>query len=119
MVRVRAEFPNADHRLRPGMFVDVEAVEESTESVIVLPETAITYSPYGNSVFVVSAKEKGLTVERRQIETGVSRNGEIAVLKGLQGDEQVVAVGQNKLRNGMPVEIVEDNVLSPHQSTAP
>lgn len=107
MIRVRAELANRDRRLRPGMFVAVEAIERSTEDVLVVPDTAITYSPYGNTVFVITDDKEGATVARRQIETGAVRDGEVAVLKGLAAGERVVAVGQNKLRNGMPVRIVE------------
>lgn len=111
MIRVRAELSNPEQRLRPGMFVEVEAVEDTTEEVNVVPATAITYSPYGNSVFIVVTGDGAPTVERRQIETGATRDGEVAVSKGLQADEKVVAVGQNKLRNGMRVEIVADHAL--------
>ncbi len=111
MIRVRAELPNPDQRLRPGMFVEVEAVEDTAQEVDVVPETAITYSPYGNSVFVVIKNKEGLTVERRQIETGTTRSGEVAITKGIQANEQVVVVGQNKLRNGLSVEIVADHAL--------
>lgn len=112
MVRVRAEVANTDHRLRPGMFVEVEALQQARESMLVVPETAVTYSPYGNSVFVVTDGKDGLIVDRRQVETGEVRAGEVAILKGLAADERIVAVGQNKLRNGMRVAIVEDTALS-------
>ena len=118
MIRVRAELANTDQRLRSGMFVEVEAVQDATEEVDVVPETAITYSPYGNSVFILAHGDSGLTVERRQIETGASRGGEVAITKGLQANEQVVAVGQNKLRNGMRVEIVMDHALRTDQTPA-
>lgn len=112
MVRVRAELANPDLRLRPGMFAEVEAVEEATQDVLVVPETAITYSPYGNSVFVISEGKDGAVVDRRQVETGAVRNSEVAVTEGLKADERVVAVGQNKLRNGMRVKVVDDKALS-------
>jgi len=118
MIRVRAQLANQDERLRPGMFVEVEAVEDTTEAVLVIPETAITYSPYGNSVFIVTTEKKGTVVERRQIETGATREGAVAVVKGLAAGEHVVAVGQNKLRNGMAVSIVEDDSL-PAPAAAP
>lgn len=111
MVRVRAEFPNADERLRPGMFAEVEAIENTQQHVLVVPATAITYTPYGNSAFVVTPGKDGMTVERRQVETGETRDGKVAVLGGLAAGDQVVAVGQNRLRNGMRVEIVPDDTL--------
>ena len=114
MVRVRAEMPNADHRLRPGMFVEVELVEENSQSVLELPDTAITYSPYGNSVFLlVTDKDGALSVERRQVETRAPREGRVVIVKGLAEGDQVVATGQNKLRNGVKVTPAKDDPLTP------
>lgn len=111
MVRVRADLLNSDLRLRPGMFAEVEAIEADSAPTLVVPETAITYSPYGNTVFVVSKTADGLTVERKQIETGEARDGLVAISKGLAAGEQVVSVGQNKLRNGLNVTIVSESEL--------
>lgn len=111
MVRVRAEIPNTDERLRPGMFAEVEAIEDTRQDVLVVPATAITYTPYGNSVFVISTGKDSMTVERRQVETGETRDGKVAILGGLAAGAQVVAVGQNRLRNGMRVQIVPDDTL--------
>jgi membrane fusion protein (multidrug efflux system) len=116
MVRIRAEFANTDKRLRPGMFVDLELVQEAADKALALPETAISYSPYGNSVFLIKETADGLVVERKPVETGQARAGEVAVIKGLAAGDRVVAVGQNKLRNGMKVAVVEDSTL---QSGAP
>ncbi len=111
MVRIRAEFANEDKRLRPGMFVDLELVQDAADKILALPETAISYSPYGNSVFLLTETPDGLVVARKPVETGQMRAGEVAVLKGLAPGDRVVAVGQNKLRNGMKVEVVEDSTL--------
>jgi membrane fusion protein (multidrug efflux system) len=111
MVRIRAEFSNTDKRLRPGMFVDLELVQATADEVLTLPETAISYSPYGNSVFLITETPEGLVVQRKPVETGGTRGGDVAVTKGLAVGDRVVAVGQNKLRNGMQVEIVEDLTL--------
>lgn len=105
MIRVRGVLDNPDHALRPGMFADVDTLEPEPDEVLALPETAITYTPYGNSVFVVVEGEKGLVVRRRQVETGAIRDGMVAVTSGLDAGERVVAVGQNKLRNEQAVQI--------------
>jgi membrane fusion protein (multidrug efflux system) len=105
--RVRARLENAEQRLRPGMFAEVSVKLPQQDNVITVPDTAISYAPYGDSVFVVSAGEGGLTVSRRQIETGATRDGRVAVLSGLQAGEQVVSAGHNKLRNGKAV-VVDD-----------
>ncbi len=108
MVRVRGTLDNPDQALRPGMFADVETLEAQPEEVIVVPETAITYNPYGNAVFVVVEAEAGLKVVRRPVETGAVRDGTVAVTRGLEAGERVVAVGQNKLRNEQAVVIAPE-----------
>jgi len=105
MVRLRARLPNPEGLLRPGMFAEVDTREEQVDEVLVVPVTAITYSPYGNSVFVIAEGESGLRVNRQQVETGEVRDGRIALTSGVKAGDRVVAVGQNKLRNDLPVVI--------------
>jgi membrane fusion protein (multidrug efflux system) len=91
----------------------------------VVPESAITYTLYGNSVYVISEKkdaegqpEKGqdgqpqLVVERRFVETGERRDGKVVVQKGLKPGETVVTSGQLKLDNGSHVAVVPDQSLA-------
>ncbi len=106
-VRIRATLANPEHRLRPGMFAEVSTIESNARAVNALPETAVTYSPYGNSLFVVLERDGATTVERRQVQTGEVRDGRVEIRSGVGAGDRVVAVGQNKLRNGMPVTVVE------------
>ena len=106
-IRLRAATSNADEALRPGMFAEISLTIAANKSVLVIPETAIDYTPYGNSVFVIEEGDGGLTVQRTQVETGETRDGQIAVLSGLKENQRIVALGHNKLRNGMPVKIDE------------
>ena len=101
--RVRARLGNADQRLRPGMFADVRVILPTEGAVVTVPDTAISYAPYGNSVYLIVDKDGKLSVERRQIETGRTRDGRVAVLSGLAAGERVVSAGANKLRNGQAV----------------
>ncbi len=103
--RVRAQLTNSDQKLRPGMFADVRVELPEREGVITIPDTAISYAPYGDSVFVIEEKDGGKVVSRRQIETGSVRNGRVSVVSGLAEGEQVVSAGHNKLRNGQAVMI--------------
>jgi membrane fusion protein (multidrug efflux system) len=114
--RIRAEMPNSDQRLRPGMFADVRVIFAEDEDVLTIPDTAVSYAPYGDSVFVVVASDDALTVERRQIETGETRDGRTAVLSGLEAGERVVSAGHNKLRNGQAVAL--DDQPAPAQRKA-
>jgi membrane fusion protein (multidrug efflux system) len=119
---VRARLANPEGRLRPGMFVDVAIQLPEEERVVTLPQTAITYNPYGDSVFLVneSTDDQGetvLTVERKFVETGASRAGQIQILKGIKAGQRVVTSGQLKLRNGAKVNI--DNTTEPASDPSP
>jgi membrane fusion protein (multidrug efflux system) len=124
-LQVRATLDNPDEKLLPGMFANLEVLLPGYETKIVVPETAITYTLYGNSVYVVKEKQDNdgkalkdadgntqLTVERRFVETGERRAGRVVIVKGLQAGEQVVTSGQLKLDNGAHVEVVEDPALA-------
>lgn len=110
-ISIRAKLDNKDKRLRPGMFVEVHIDLAQPQAVLTLPDTAITYNPYGNSVFLIQQGEAGLTVQSRQVVTGQSREGRVEIISGLQAGDRVVSAGQIKLRNGMPVSI--DTQLAP------
>ncbi len=123
-LQVRATLSNPDEKLLPGMFANLEVLLPGEQAQIVVPETAITYTLYGNSVYVVKEKqdEDGktlkdadgnaqLSVERRFVETGERRAGQVVIGKGLKVGEQVVTSGQLKLDNGAHVVIVDDPAL--------
>ena len=104
-VRVRATLDNPDQVLKPGMFAEVDTLLPAVDNVMTLPERAIAYNPYGNSVFLIEEKDDGLAVQSRQIKTGEVRDGRIEIIEGLEEDDQVVSDGLNKLRNGQAVKI--------------
>lgn len=121
-VRVRAIVPNADETLRPGLFANVSVLLPAETAVLELPATAIVYSPYGNSVYVVVEKSaeggaKQLVVEQRFVTTGAKRGDQISIVKGLTADDQVVTAGQMKLRTGAPVKV--NNSIVPSNSPTP
>ena len=102
-VKIRATLDNAERLLHPGMFVDVQVVLNKTKTVLTVPDTAISYNPYGDTVFVIESEKQGHTVKLRQIEVGETRAGRVEIVKGLNENDQVVSAGQVKLRNGMAV----------------
>lgn len=104
-MRIRARFDNKDRRLRPGMFAEIRSTVPQSDEVLTVPETAVSYTPYGNSVFVVTEDNGATRVSRRQIETGEVRAGRVMVTQGLAVGELIVSAGHNKLRNGMTVQI--------------
>ncbi|MBS4050119.1 MAG: efflux RND transporter periplasmic adaptor subunit [Methylomonas sp.] len=104
-LKVRAKLDNKDKRLRPGMFAQVRIESGNPRPVLTLPDTAISYNPYGNSVFLIEPNGQDLTVQSRQVVTGQSREGRVEIVSGLQAGDRVVSAGQVKLRNGMPVTV--------------
>ena len=120
-VQIRAALDNPDNRLLPGMYAALAVHYSEPEEAVVVPETAVTFTLYGHSVFVVTSKpgEDGkpmldednqpqLIVERRSVETGDRRDGLVEVRKGLKAGEQVVTNGQLKLDNGTLIKVVAD-----------
>ena len=112
-VTVRAEIPNANKSLLPGMFANVAVLSGAPRDVVTVPKTSVSFSLYGDSAYVVvpappkadagsaQAAEPGkedLIVERRFLKTGETRGDRIAVLEGLKPGERVVSEGQIKLQ---------------------
>jgi membrane fusion protein (multidrug efflux system) len=122
-VQVRATLKNADHRLLPGMYATVEIATGSPQNYVTLPQTAITYNPYGDTVYVVDNKGAGadgkpqLTARQTFITIGPTRGDQVAVLKGVEEGDTVVSAGQIKLHNGSVVLI--DNSVTPTADAAP
>jgi membrane fusion protein (multidrug efflux system) len=121
-IQVQATLANADAKLRPGMFVQVDVVLGNGESVVVLPASAINYAPYGDSVFIVTdiKAEDGSTyrgVRQQLVKVGRSRGDQVAVLSGVKAGDEVVSSGLFKLRNGAAVQI--NNAVRPANSPVP
>jgi membrane fusion protein (multidrug efflux system) len=104
------------------MFAQVEVQLPTGTEQVILPATAISYAPYGNSVFIVE-KMKGqdgneyLGVRQQFVKLGATRGDLIAVEGGVKAGEQVVTAGVFKLRNAMPVQV--NNAVQPSSEPAP
>ena len=109
-VSLRATLDNKEKLLRPGMYCEVNAIIESKRQVLTLPETAIFFTPYGNSVFVLDKDQNGAKLKKKIVSTGDRLKGRIEIVGGLYEGEEVVTVGQNKLREGMSVSSI--NILN-------
>jgi membrane fusion protein (multidrug efflux system) len=121
-VRLRATFQNADGRLRPGMFANVQVLSDEKRQVLAVPATAVIFQPYGDSVFAVEeGKDQAgntTTIARQKfVRTGERRGDLVAIVEGLQPGETVVSSGAFKLRNGMAVKV--DNRLAPRAELHP
>jgi membrane fusion protein, multidrug efflux system len=121
-VQVQATLENPGGRLKPGMFVQAHVRTGDTAAVVSLPASAISYAPYGDSVFVVSEMKgrdgtayKG--VRQQFVKLGPARGDQVAVVSGLDAGDEVVTSGAFKLRNGAAVLV--DNSVQPGNSPAP
>ena len=121
-VQVQATLPNPEGKLHPGMFVQVEVVEGTSRPVITLPASAISYAPYGDSVFVITdlkdPQGKAYRGVRQQfVKLQGSRGDQVAVVSGLSPGDEVVTSGVFKLRNGAAVQV--NNKVQPENNPAP
>ncbi len=121
-VQVQATLGNPDGKLRPGMFVQTQAVLGASNPVVALPASAISYAPYGDSVFIVADLKapdgKAYRGVRQQfVKLGVGRGDQIAVVSGVKAGEEVVTSGVFKLRNGAAVQV--NNKIQPGNNPAP
>lgn len=120
--RVRATFDNREGRLRPGMFVEARLDRGATTSVITIPASAISYAPFGDSVFIVE-EVKGPDgkpyrgVRHQFVKLGGARGDQVAVLEGIKPGEEVVSSGVFKLRPGAAVTV--NNTVQPANQAIP
>lgn len=145
-VQVQAAVSNPKQQLLPGMFATVKIDIGGAREQLTLPSTAVTYNPYGSTVFVVKTADAfkaatapaagasgaapaapaananapsgdQLVAQQVFVETGPTRGDQIAIVKGLEAGQVVVSSGQNKLKNGTPVKV--DNSVQPANSPNP
>lgn len=112
-IRVQATVSNPEKILKPGMFVTTTVVLPDKPAVITVPETAVDYTLYGDSVFVITEKKEqdgktSLSAVRTFVQTGNRVDGRVEILKGVKVGDKVVAVGQLKLQSGAAVAISTD-----------
>ena len=121
-VQVQATLTNGNGTLRPGMFVQAEVLVGATAAIVSVPASAISYAPYGNSVFVVGdwqdpSGKSYRGVRQQFVKLGPARGDQIAILSGLKAGDEVVTSGVFKLRNGAAVPI--NNTVRPSNNAAP
>ncbi|QLH41605.1 MAG: efflux RND transporter periplasmic adaptor subunit [Coxiellaceae bacterium] len=120
-ILVEATAPNPQGHLFPGVFADVNVILPQKNNVVTVPQTAIAYTLYGDTIFVV--KQEGvdkqgkpiLRVRQRYVKIGEQRGNIIQILDGLQAGEEVVTSGQLKLQEGMQV-VINNDVAMPSMS---
>jgi membrane fusion protein (multidrug efflux system) len=124
-VGVQATLENPDHTLRPGMFVKVDVLLPDKSKTLVIPGSAVSYAPYGNSVFVIEKKKDPKTgkesdsLRQAFVRIGEARGDFVSITEGLKAGDVVVSTGVFKLRNGMPVVINNDLAPKPQLNPKP
>jgi membrane fusion protein (multidrug efflux system) len=126
-VQIEATAPNAKRQLVPGMFANVRVSSGEESRYLTLPQTSITFNPYGSTVFVAKESdkkedkdEKGnakIVAQQVFVTTGPTRGDQVAILKGIEPGTQVVTSGQVKLKNGTP--LIIDNKVQPANNPNP
>jgi membrane fusion protein (multidrug efflux system) len=112
---VRAKLPNPRRTLLPGTFATVTVTRGDPVAYVTVPQTAVTFSPYGSTVYTVErapqpGADAALIARQRFVHTGPTRGDQIAIVDGLEAGSVVVTAGQMKLRNGAHVAI-DDSTL--------
>jgi membrane fusion protein, multidrug efflux system len=122
-VAIRARISNPESLLLPGMFAITDIKVGGSKQYVTLPQTAITYNPYGNTVFLVETHGTGpdgklvLVAQEKFVKTGETRGDQVAILDGVKPGDTVVTSGQIKLHSGTPVVI--NNTIQPTNEAAP
>ncbi len=124
-VTLQATIENNDRALRPGMFAKIDVLLLDKQQTLIVPGTAVSYAPYGDSVFVIEKKKDEKTGKESQVlrqqfvRVGEARGDFVSITKGLEGGEQIVSTGVFKLRNGIPVVINNDLAPKPQLNPKP
>jgi membrane fusion protein (multidrug efflux system) len=124
-VTLQATLANPEHKLRPGMFAKVEVVLPEKHKTLVIPGSAVSYAPYGDSVYVIEKKKdsktgkESQTIRSQVVRVGEARGDFVSITAGLKPDELVVSTGVFKLRNGMTVTINNDLAPKPQVNPTP
>ena len=124
-VSLQATLENPEHLLKPGMFAKVEVVLPEKHKSIVIPGSAISYAPFGDSVFVIEKKKdektgkESQTIRQQFVRVGEARGDFVSINEGLKAGETIVATGVFKLRNGMSVTINNDLAPKPQMNPNP
>jgi membrane fusion protein, multidrug efflux system len=124
-ITLQATLENPDHSLRPGMFAKAEVTLPEKHKALVIPGSAISYAPFGDSVFVIEKKKDEKTGKESQVirqqfvRVGESRGDFVAITQGLKSGEMLVSTGVFKLRNGMAVTINNDLAPKPQANPNP
>ena len=121
LIQVQADIPNNDGQLRSGMFARASIILPTVKDQIVIPQTAISFTLYGQNVYVLKEGEetdkegnkvKALRAKQVVVKAGERRGNDVHVLSGIQAGDQIVLSGQVRLSNDTKVHVVENDALA-------
>jgi membrane fusion protein (multidrug efflux system) len=124
-VSVQVTLDNQDHALKPGMFAKIEIILPTKQKTLVIPGTAVSYAPYGDSVYVIEKKKdektgkESQTIRQAFVRVGEARGDFVSITAGIKAGDTVVGTGVFKLRNGMAVTINNDLAPKPQLNPTP
>jgi len=101
-IKARAEFPNADGRLKPGMLVKV-AIDQGQRTAVAVPESAVQFEGNQASVYRIEKGPKGMIARRTDVDTGITEAGFVEIRAGLKKGDKIIADGLNRIQDGAPV----------------
>ncbi|ELA9422577.1 multidrug efflux RND transporter periplasmic adaptor subunit VmeC [Vibrio parahaemolyticus] len=117
LIQVQADIPNSDGKLRSGMFARANIIMPKLANQVTLPQTAITFTLYGDNVYIVTEEDGEKRVKQHVVKVG-ERTKDIAhILDGVKPGDVVVTSGQVRLSNHAKVSIVESNAITPPAET--
>ncbi|HVO16302.1 MAG TPA: efflux RND transporter periplasmic adaptor subunit, partial [Alphaproteobacteria bacterium] len=117
-IKIQATLANPGHVLLPGMYANARVELAPQPDVVTIPETAVDYSAYGESVYIIKTEGKDkdgkpiLKAMQTFVQTGTRHDGMVAILSGLKAGDMVAKAGQVKLHNGATVAIGKDEALT-------
>ena len=117
LIQVQADIPNNDGKLRSGMFARANIILPKLENQVTLPQTAITFTLYGDNVYILTEEDGVKRVSQQVVKVG-ERTADIAhILEGVKAGDTVVTSGQVRLSNGAKVKVVESDAITPPTET--
>lgn len=117
LIQVQADIPNSDGKLRSGMYARANIILPIQHDQVTLPQTAITYTLYGDSVYTISAQDGVQRVQQHVVKVGERKEDIAHILEGIKAGDVVVTSGQVRLSNGAKVRVVENDALTPPAQT--
>ncbi len=117
LIQVQADIPNSDGQLRSGMFARAHIILPKLVDQVILPQTAITYTLYGNNVYVMKEVDGVSRVEQRVVKVGERKGADAHIIDGVEIGDVVVTTGQVRLSNNAKVRVVESSATTPPAET--